>query len=104
MDYGAIDQHKKDVRSELSQRVVRSSTDAIATDPRFAWRPCFEGRRPMRILLGGLHRECEWLAQHLETLGHEVIVTEPTFAPMHSERGRRVKTDSSSESLQHGAQ
>jgi hypothetical protein len=33
------------------------------------------------------------VAQHLETLGHEVIVADPTFTPMYSERSRRVKTD-----------
>src|SRR6266851_967908 len=37
--------------------------------------------------------ESEWVAQHLETLGHTVIVADPTFAPMYSERSRRVKTD-----------
>ena len=46
----------------------------------------------MRILLEA-STESEWVAQHLETLGHEVIVADPTFAPMYSERSRRVKTD-----------
>ena len=46
----------------------------------------------MRILVEA-STESEWVAQHLETLGHEVIVADPTFAPMYSERSRRVKTD-----------
>jgi hypothetical protein len=41
----------------------------------------FEGRRPMRILLEA-STESEWVAQHLETFGHTVIVADPTFAPM----------------------
>jgi transposase len=46
----------------------------------------------MRILLEA-STEREWVAQPLETLGHEVVVADPTFAPMYSERSRRVKTD-----------
>jgi transposase len=33
------------------------------------------------------------VARHLETLGHEVIVADPNFAPMYATRTRRVKTD-----------
>ena len=37
--------------------------------------------------------ESEWVARHLESLGHEVIVADPGFAPMYATRSRRVKTD-----------
>jgi transposase len=37
--------------------------------------------------------ESEWVARHLETLGHEVIVADPNFAPMYATRSRRTKTD-----------
>jgi len=37
--------------------------------------------------------ESEWVAQHLESLGHEVIVADPNYAPMYATRTRRVKTD-----------
>ena len=37
--------------------------------------------------------ESEWVAQHLESLGHEVIVADPNYAPMYASRTRRVKTD-----------
>jgi transposase len=33
------------------------------------------------------------VAQHLETLGHEVIVADPNYAAMYATRSRRVKTD-----------
>ncbi len=33
------------------------------------------------------------MAQHLEALGHEVIVADPNYAPMYATRARRVKTD-----------
>jgi transposase len=91
MEYGAIDLHKK----ESQIRIVTESGERLdrriaTTCDRFT--TVFGGRRPMRILLEA-STESEWVAQHLETLGHEVIVADPTFAPMYSERSRRVKTD-----------
>ena len=80
MDYGAIDLHKKD--SQI--RIVTEGGEILdrhiaTTHDRFT--AIFEGRRPMRILLEA-STESEWVAQHLETLGHTVIVADPTFAPM----------------------
>ncbi len=49
-------------------------------------------RPPARILLEA-GTESEWVARHLETLGHEVVVADPNFAPMYATRSRRVKTD-----------
>jgi transposase len=37
--------------------------------------------------------ESEWVARHLEALGHTVIGADPNFAPMYATRARRVKTD-----------
>lgn len=45
-----------------------------------------------RILLEA-STESEWVARYLESLGHEVIVADPNFAPMYATRSRRVKTD-----------
>jgi transposase len=50
------------------------------------------GRARARILLEA-STESEWVAQHLEALGHEVIVADPNFAPMYATRTRRTKTD-----------
>ncbi len=50
------------------------------------------GRRPARILVES-STESEWVARHLEGLGHEVIVADPSFAPMYASRSRRVKTN-----------
>lgn len=49
-------------------------------------------REPARILLEA-STESEWVAQYLETLGHQVVVADPNFAPMYAQRSRRVKTD-----------
>lgn len=48
--------------------------------------------RPARILLEA-STESEWVARHLEQLGHTVIVADPNFAPMYATRSRRTKTD-----------
>lgn len=47
---------------------------------------------PARTLLES-STESEWVARHLEQLGHEVIVADPNFAPMYATRSRRTKTD-----------
>ena len=49
-------------------------------------------RLPARILVEA-STESEWVARHLESLGHEVIVADPNYAPMYATRARRVKTD-----------
>jgi transposase len=49
-------------------------------------------RTPARILLEA-STESEWVARHLEQLGHKVIVADPNFAPMYATRSRRTKTD-----------
>lgn len=52
----------------------------------------FALRPRMRILLEA-STESEWVAQHLEQMGHEVIVADPNYAPMYGQRSRRIKTD-----------
>src|SRR4029450_11759889 len=91
MDYGAIDLHKRESQIRIVTEGGEVLDRRIATT-RERLTAVFEGRPPMRILLEAA-TESEWVAQHLETLGHEVIVADPTFAPMYSERSRRVKTD-----------
>lgn len=51
------------------------------------------GHRPRARILVEASTESEWVAQHLEELGHEVIVADPNFAPMYATRRRSVKTD-----------
>jgi transposase len=51
------------------------------------------GPRPHARILLEASTESEWVAQHLEALGHEVIVADPNYAPMYAHRSRRTKTD-----------
>jgi transposase len=51
------------------------------------------GARPRAKILLEASTESDWVARHLESLGHEVIVADPNFAPMYATRSRRTKTD-----------
>lgn len=51
------------------------------------------GARPRSRVLIEAGTESEWVARHLEALGHEAPVAGPNFAPMYATRSRRVKTD-----------
>jgi transposase len=51
------------------------------------------GNRAKARILIEASTESEWVAQHLESLGHEVIVADPNYAPMYATRSRRIKTD-----------
>jgi transposase len=35
----------------------------------------------------------EWVARHFESMGMEVIVADPNFAPMYATRSKKLKTD-----------
>ena len=51
------------------------------------------GDRPQCRVLFESSTDSEWVALHLEGLGHEVIVADPNYAAMYGERNRKVKTD-----------
>ncbi len=73
------------------------AADGTVTDRRIAtsrerFTAVLRGRAPARILLEA-SRESEWVARHLDSLGHEVIVADPNYAPMYANRSRRTKTD-----------
>ena len=69
---------------EYEECRIRTERDALTT--------FFGERAKCRILLEAA-TESEWVARHLESLGHEVIVADPNFAPMYSSRNRKIKTD-----------
>jgi len=92
MEYGAIDLHTR--RSQI--RILRED-GAVVLDRRIDTTRgdlsrVFSGRPPMRILIES-STESEWVAQHVEILGHQVIVADPNYALMYGARSRKVKTD-----------
>jgi transposase len=91
MEYGAIDLHKKESQvriltesGEVIDQRIRTTRDRLTA--------LFWGRPHARILIEA-STESEWVAQHLETLGHEVVVADPNYTLMYGRRNRRVKTD-----------
>jgi transposase len=91
MDFIGIDLHKTSSQictlsegGELTERRIKSTRASF--DEVFADRP------RMRILVEA-STESEWVARHLEALGHEVIVADPNFAPMYATRDKKIKTD-----------
>jgi transposase len=91
MEYGAIDLHKKESQIRIVTNNGAIIDQRIATT-RERLSHIFWGRPRMRILVEA-STESEWVAQHLEELGHEVIVADPNYAPMYGHRSRRIKTD-----------
>jgi transposase len=92
MEYGAIDLHTR--RSQI--RIVREDGSVVferqVETSGSDFDRIFAPRTPMRILIES-STDSEWVAQHLETLGHEVIVADPNYAAMYGSRSRKVKTD-----------
>ncbi len=86
MEYGAIDLHMR--RSQI-RIVLQDGTVVLerrCDTTRAELTRVFGARAAMRIVLES-GTESEWVAQHLESLGHEVIVVDPNYAPMYG-RGR----------------
>jgi hypothetical protein len=85
-----------DLPKRESQQSIKAD-DGTVTDRRIAtsrerFTAVFGARPRARILLEA-STESEWVARHLESLGHEVIVADPNSAPMYANRSRRTKTD-----------
>lgn len=91
MDTIGLDLHKRESQlciigsqGEITEKRI------VTTRERFT--AVLGARARCRILLEA-STESEWVARHLESLGHEVIVADPGFAPMYATRSRKVKTD-----------
>lgn len=91
MDTIGIDLHKRESQLCILRPDGTAAEHRIATS-RERFTAVLGDRPPARILLEA-STESEWVAQHLETLGHEVVIADPNYAPMYATRSRRVKTD-----------
>jgi transposase len=91
MDTIGLDLHKRESQlcivaqegSVIERRIITSRERFTAV---------LGNRERARILLEA-STESEWVARHLESLGHDVIVADPNYAPMYTSRSRKVKTD-----------
>ena len=92
MTYVGIDLHKRESQiCELSEsgeleREVRITTSRSSLEKLL-------GKGKGKRILVESSTESEWVARHLESLGHEVIVGDPNYALMYATRSARVKTD-----------
>lgn len=91
MDSIGIDLHKRESQlciitedGELIERRITTSRERLTA---------VLGERPPARVLVEASTESEWVARHLESLGHTVIVADPGFAAMYATRSKRVKTD-----------
>lgn len=91
MDTIGLDLHKRESQLCIGRDDGTVAERRILTS-RERFTALLGGQSRMRILLEA-STEAEWVARHLEDLGHEVIVADPNFAPMYATRTRRTKTD-----------
>lgn len=91
MDTIGLDLHKRESQLCIIAEDGSVTERRIATS-RERFTAILGNRSRGRILLEA-STESEWVARHLESLGHEVIVADPNFAPMYATRRRRIKTD-----------
>src|SRR5262249_28367189 len=82
-----------DVHKQETQVCIEDADGTVVLEQRIR-----TTRERFTVLLGGRPRarirleaatESEWVAQHLEGLGHEVIVADPNSAAMYATRSRR---------------
>src|SRR5688500_5318902 len=92
MEYGAIDLHTRESEIRIVDQSGLVGVERRIATRRAAVTQLFGGRAPLRILLES-GTESEWVAQHLESLGHEVVVADPNYVLMYGCRSRHVKTD-----------
>lgn len=92
MHFIGIDVHKKQSQICIldAQGTLEYETRVPTTRPDLAdvLRPYL----PARIVIEAC-TPSEWVARHLESLGFEVIVADPGFAPMYATRDKKLKTD-----------
>jgi len=91
MDHIGIDVHKRESQLCIFAEDGELIEQRIRTEPeRFA---AVLGGRPRARIVIEASTDSEWVARCLESLGHEVIVADPDYAPMYVTRTRKVKTD-----------
>lgn len=93
MNFIGIDVHKKqsqicvlDAQGKLVSELRVPTTRPDLSDVLHIYAPT------ARVLIEA-STPSEWVARHLESLGFEVIVADPNFAPMYASRHKKIKTD-----------
>ena len=91
MDTIGLDLHKRESQLCIGH-ADGTITDRRIVTSRERFTAVLGGQPPAHVLLEA-GTESEWVARHLESLGHRVVVADPNYAPMYATRSRRIKTD-----------
>ena len=91
-DIVGLDLHKRESQLAIKAEDGTITERRIVTS-RERFTAVLGGRLRARVLLEA-STESEWVARHLESLRHEVIVADPNYAPMYANRSRRTKSRS----------
>src|SRR5713226_2901424 len=91
MDTIGLDLHKRESQLCIGHGDGTITERRIVTS-RERFTAVLGGQPPAHVLLEA-GTESEWVARHLESLGHRVVVADPNYAPMYATRSRRSKTD-----------
>ena len=93
----AVDDIGMDVHKQETQVCIEDADGRVVLEQRIRTTrerlTVLGGGRPRARILLEAATESEWVAQHRETRGHEVIVAAPNYAAMYATRSRRVKPD-----------
>ncbi len=92
MQYAAIDLHTAQSQIRIVGEDGQVIEDRRVPTTRERLAAVFAQRDRLRVLVEA-STESEWVAEHLEALGHEVIVADPNYVLMYARRSRRIKTD-----------
>jgi transposase len=91
VDHIGIDVHKRESQIYVLCETGEITEWRVATS-RERYAAVLGDRSAAKILIEA-STESEWVATYLESLGHEVIVADPNYAPMYGVRTRSIKTD-----------
>ena len=86
-----------DIAKRKSQVCVTKEDGTIIEERSLVQRPeelsAFFARYPGSRILLEASTSAEWVARHLESLGHEVVIADPRFRLMYAAGDKKIKTD-----------
>ena len=92
MDIIGLDLHKRESQLSIKAEGRGDHGPPDRHEPGAVYR-CAGGANHVRAFCSRRARRASGSARHPESLGHEVIVADPNYAPMYANRSRRTKTD-----------
>ena len=86
-----------DIAKRKAQACVTTEDGTIVDERSIVQRPeelsAFFSKYPSSRILLEASTSAEWVARHLELLGHDVIIADPRFRLMYAAGDKKIKTD-----------